>query len=266
MNPILNVATIAAKEAGEYIKEQLENISRLDVEEKGLNDFVSHVDIQAEKMIISAIRKYYPDHNITAEESGKHTTPSKFEWIIDPLDGTTNYLHKIPHFAVSIAVKENGKLMHGVVYDPIKDELFSASRGDGAKLNNFKIRVSDQQRLKNAVLATGFPYTDFSYIDAYMDSLKSFMLKTSGIRRAGSAALDLAYVACGRVDGYWELNLKTWDIAAGALIVAEAGGLATDFAGGENYLESGNIIAANPKMLRTMAKVITQTITKDLRK
>ncbi len=265
MNPILNVAIIAAKEAGEYIKEQRDNLARVEIEEKGLNDFVSYVDLQSEKMIMLAIRKYYPDHNITAEESGKHSTPSKFEWIIDPLDGTTNFLHQIPHFAISIAVKENGKLMHGVVYDPIKDEMFSASRGDGARLNNFKIRVSDQKALKNSVLATGFPYTNFDYIDPYMDSLKSFILKTAGIRRAGSAALDLAYVACGRVDGYWEFNLKEWDIAAGALIVMEAGGLSTDFAGGDNFLESGNIVAASPKMLQAMAKVIGQTVPKELR-
>ena len=266
MHPILNVATIAAKEAGEFIINELENVGQLKVEEKGRNDYVSEIDRVAEEIIIRTIRQYYPDHNILAEESGKHSTPSQFEWIIDPLDGTTNFLHELPHFAVSIAVREKGKLMHGVVFDPVKNELFSASRGDGARMNNFKIRVSGQKKLENALLATGFPYHDFSYIDAYMASLKEFMLKTAGIRRAGSASLDLAYVAAGRVDGYWEFNLKPWDIAAGALIVMEAGGLVTDFKGDDNYLTSGNIMAGNPKMLHAIAKTITKTIPEELRK
>jgi len=266
MHPILNIAIIAAKEAGEFIINELENVGQLKVEEKGRNDYVSEIDRVAEDIIIRAIRKYYPDHNILAEESGKHSTPSHFEWIIDPLDGTTNFLHELPHFAVSIAVREKGKLMHGVVFDPFKDELFSASRGDGARLNNFKIRVSGQNKLDNSLLATGFPYHDFSYIDAYMAGFKEFILKTAGLRRGGSAALDLAYVAAGRVDGYWEFNLKPWDIAAGALIVMEAGGIVTDFTGDDNYLTSGNIIAGNPKMLQAMAKIITKTTPKELRK
>jgi myo-inositol-1(or 4)-monophosphatase len=265
MHPILNIATIAAKEAGEFIINELENVGQLKVEEKGRNDYVSEIDKIAESIIIKTIRKYYPDHNILAEESGKHSTPSHFEWIIDPLDGTTNFLHQFPQFAVSIAVKEKGKLMHGVVYDPFKDELFSATRGNGAKMNDFKIRVSGQKKLENSLLATGFPYHDYSYVDAYLASFKEFMLQTSGLRRAGSAALDLAYVAAGRVDGFWELNLKPWDVAAGALIVMEAGGIVTDFMGDDNYLESGNIIAGNPKMLQEMAKVITKTIPKEIR-
>lgn len=266
MHAILNIATIAAKEAGEFIINELENVGQLKIEEKGRNDYVSEIDKEAERIIISTIRKYYPDHNILAEESGKHETPSKFEWIIDPLDGTTNFLHQLPHFAVSIAVKEKGKLMHGVIFDPFKGELFSASRGDGARLNNYKIRVSGQKQLKNSLLATGFPYHNFDYVDAYLSSFKEFMLQTSGLRRAGSAALDLAYVACGRVDGFWEFNLKPWDIAAGALIISEAGGLVTDFKGTDNFLKSGNIIAGNPKMLQAMAKIITKTVPQDLRR
>lgn len=265
MHPILNVAIIAAKEAGEFIINELENVGQLKIEEKGRNDYVSEIDKIAEQIIIKAIRKYYPDHNILAEESGKHTTTSSFEWIIDPLDGTTNFLHQLPHFSISIAVKEKGKLMHGVIFDPSKNELFSASRGNGAKLNNYKIRVSGQKKLQNSLLATGFPYHDFDYVDAYLSSFKEFMLQTSGLRRAGSAALDLAYVACGRVDGFWEFNLKPWDIAAGALIVTEAGGIVTDFTGDDNFLKSGNIIAANPKMLQNMAKVISATVPKKLR-
>lgn len=260
MHPILNIATLAAKEAGEFITNQLQHIDRLNIQEKGRNDYVSDVDKHAERIIIDTIRKYHPDHSIKAEESGHHQTDSDFEWIIDPLDGTTNFLHQFPQFAVSIAVTEKGRLMHGVVYDPLRDELFSASRGAGARLNNYRIRVSEQKTLENALMATGIPFYDFEYVDAYLDSLKQFMLSTAGIRRPGSAALDLAYVACGRVDGYWEMRLKPWDIAAGALIVMEAGGLVTDFKGGNDYLTSGNLIAANGKMLKEMAKIIGQTI------
>jgi len=265
MHPILNVANQAAKEAGQFIAAQLENINLLEIEKKGRHDYVSQVDKQAEKIIIEIVRKYYPQHNILAEESGHQQRNSEFEWIIDPLDGTTNFLHGFPQFSVSIAVTEKGKLMHGVVYDPLKDELFSASRGAGARLNNYRIRVSEQKELEDALLATGFPFHNFECLDTYMESLKTFMLQTSGLRRAGSAALDLAYVACGRVDGYWEFNLKPWDIAAGALIVQEAGGLTIDMAGGENYLKSGNMIAANPRMLKNMVKVIAQSLPESLK-
>lgn len=266
MHPILNVATLAAKEAGEFIAQQLNHIEQLNIEEKGRNDYVSEVDKHAERIIIDTIRKYYPDHSIRAEESGHHLTDSDFEWIIDPLDGTTNFLHRFPQFAVSIAVTEKGRLAHGAIYDPLRDELFSASRGAGARLNNYRIRVSEQKTLQNALLATGIPFYNFEYVDAYLESLKEFMLNTAGIRRAGSAALDLAYVACGRVDGYWELNLKPWDLAAGALIVMEAGGMVTDLVGGDKFIESGNLVAANPKMLKEMAKTISKTIPAEYRK
>jgi len=265
MHPILNIATLAAKQAGEFIADQVSQIDQLNIQEKGRHDYVSEVDKRAEKMIIDTIRKYYPDHRIQAEESGHHKTDSDFEWIIDPLDGTTNFLHQFPVFSVSIAITEKGRLSHGVIYDPLRDECFSASRGDGARMNNYRIRVSEQKTLQNALMATGIPFQQFDYVDAYLASLKQFMLNTAGIRRAGSAALDLAYVACGRVDGYWELNLKPWDIAAGALIVQEAGGLVTDFKGGNDFLKSGNIIAGNSKMLKAMAKIIGQTIPEQYR-
>ncbi|MDR9498963.1 MAG: inositol monophosphatase family protein [Hydrogenovibrio sp.] len=266
MHPILNIATQAAKDAGEFIANQLQNIDRLNIEHKGRNDYVSEVDRQAERIIIDTIHKYYPAHSILAEESGHHHKDSDIEWIIDPLDGTTNFLHQFPQFAVSIAVTEKGKLMHGVIYDPLRDELFSASRGQGARVNNYRIRVSNQNTLADALMATGIPYYNFDYVDAYLESFKEFMISTAGIRRPGSAALDLAYVASGRVDGYWELNLKPWDIAAGALIVQEAGGMITDFMGGDGYLQSGNIIAANPKMLKEMASVIGRTIPEEFRR
>ena len=266
MHPILNVATEAARSAGEYILQQAQNLDRLTVEKKGRNDYVSQVDFTAEKIIIETIRKYYPDHNLRAEETGRHQTPSKFEWIIDPLDGTTNFLHGFPHYAVSIAVLEKGKLMHAAIYDPNRDEMFSATRGNGARLNKFRLRVSEQKTLKDALLATGIPYTQFDFMEDYLQSFRHFMTHTAGLRRAGSAALDLAYVACGRVDGYWEFNLKPWDIAAGALIVKEAGGLVTDFKGGEDFLTSGNILTANPKLYKEMAQVIGHTISETFRK
>lgn len=265
MHPILNVATLAAKEAGEFIVSHLENVKELHIEQKQRNDFVSEVDQHAERIIIDTIRKYYPKHSILAEEGQGQQNNSDFEWIIDPLDGTTNFLHQFPQFAVSIAVTEKGRLMHGVIYDPLKDELFSASRGDGARLNNFRIRASEQKTLDNALLATGFPYYQFDYMEAYLETFKQFMLKTAGIRRAGSAALDLAYVAAGRVDGYWEVNLKPWDIAAGALIAQEAGALVIDTAGTENFLKNGNVIAANPKLMKEMVQIIKRSFPKDFK-
>lgn len=266
MHPILNVAMIAAREAGEIILRNLDNIDRLNIEEKTKNNFVSEVDRLAEQAIIKAIHKYYPHHGILAEESGQQNPKSDIEWIIDPLDGTTNFLHQFPQFSVSIAVREKGKLMHGVVFDPVRDEMFHATRGSGARLNNRRIRVTEQKNLKHALLATGFPYYEFDYIDSYLASFKSFMVSTAGIRRAGSAALDLAYVAAGRVDGYWEFNLKPWDIAAGILLVQEAGGMCTDFAGTDKMLESGNVLACTPKLMKDMARTLADTIPSELRK
>ncbi|HHS99393.1 MAG TPA: inositol monophosphatase [Thiomicrospira sp.] len=269
MHPLLNIATQAARAAGGNILHHLDRIDQLNIEHKGKNDYVSEVDKEAENTIIETIKKYYPEHDIFAEESGAQQskkTKSEVRWIIDPLDGTTNFLHQFPQFCVSIAIEVKGKLQHAAIFDPVRDEMFTATRGSGAFLNNRRLRVSEQKTLDNSLLATGFPYHDFSYLDAYMDSLKAFMINTAGIRRAGSAALDLAYVACGRVDGYWEFNLKPWDIAAGALIVKEAGGLSTDFTGGENFLESGNIIAANPKLYKEMAQTIGKTVPSELRR
>ncbi|MDA3808207.1 MAG: inositol monophosphatase family protein [Thiomicrorhabdus sp.] len=272
MHPLLNIATLAARAAGGNIMHHYSRIDQLNVEQKGKNDYVSEVDREAENTIIQTIKKYYPEHHIMAEESGTKKGKkgirgvSDVEWIIDPLDGTTNFLHQFPQFCVSIAIREKGKIMHAVIFDPVRDEMFTATRGRGAFLNNHRIRVSQQLTLENSLLATGFPYKDFSYMDSYMKSLTAFMTSTSGIRRAGSAALDLAYVACGRVDGYWEFNLKPWDIAAGSLLVLESGGLATDFTGGENFLESGNIMAANPKLFKEMAQTIAKTIPTELRR
>lgn len=256
MHPMLNVAIRAAERAGTLIARRLQQRDHLTIETKSPNDFVSEVDRQAEEDIIQTILKFYPNHTILGEESGYRGNHQDYEWVIDPLDGTTNFLHGLPQFSVSIAVLYRGKLAHAVIYDPMRQELFSASRGGGAQLNNRRIRVTPQRTLDNALLATGFPFRDFSYLDTYMDTFKAFVTQTAGVRRAGSAALDLAWVAAGRVDGFWEFNLSPWDIAAGALIVQEAGGVACDFAGGENFLNSGNIVAANPKLLAQMMKTL----------
>lgn len=247
-HPLLNIAVQAARNAGKLIARSLDHLEAGDITQKQRNDFATRVDVAAEEEIIAVIREAYPEHAILAEESGEHKTNSEVQWIIDPLDGTTNFIHGIPHFAVSIAVKVKHQLDVGMIFDPIKNELFVAARGRGAMLNNRKIRVSSCQNLDAALLVTGLPFRDDQPYEKYMDIFKELMPKISGFRRFGSAALDLAYVAAGRFDGYFELGMKPWDIAAGALIVKEAGGLVTDTDGKEEFLKSGNILAANFKM------------------
>jgi myo-inositol-1(or 4)-monophosphatase len=255
MHPYLNTAVKAARTAGSLIQRHTDRLDALKVENKQRNDFVSEVDRQAEESIIRTLHKAYPDHAILAEESG-HRGDSEYEWIIDPLDGTTNFLHGIPHYAVSIALRYRDRIEHGVVYDSAKDEMFSASRGAGATLNNRRIRVSPRTSLEGALLGTGIPFRDDQDIDNYMGSLHAFLGPIAGIRRAGAAALDLAYVAAGRLDGYWEAGLHPWDLAAGTLLVREAGGLVTDFEGADGYLGSGNVIASTPKLLKPMLTTV----------
>jgi myo-inositol-1(or 4)-monophosphatase len=257
---MLNIAVRAARAAGDIIVRNMDRLDRLKVVTKQNNDFVSNVDHMAEQAIIATLKHAYPDHGILAEESGTQSESSEFQWIIDPLDGTTNYLHGFPQFAVSIALKHKNRLEVGVIYDPVSQELFTAMRGDGAKLNDKKIRVSNQKGLNNALLGTGFPYYDQSYLDTYLETMKALMQKTAGIRRPGSAALDLAWLAAGRIDGFWEFNLKAWDIAAGALIVREAGGIVSDFQNKDGYLQSGDIIAAAPKVFPDMLKIIQEKV------
>lgn len=257
MHPMLNMAIKAAHEAGDIIARSADRIDQLQIENKDKNDFVSEIDRAAEDTIIGILKKAYPDHSFIGEESGKTEGTSKeYEWIIDPLDGTTNFLYGIPHFAVSIALKKNGKLDQAVIYEPMRDELFHASRGGGAFLNSRRIRVSKRLSLENALLATGVPYRpdQAEIIDTYQQTMKALMLNTAGIRRAGSASLDLAYVAAGRYDGFWEFGLHEWDIAAGVLLVQEAGGLVGDMQGGEDHMKSGDIVAANPKVFKDMLK------------
>jgi myo-inositol-1(or 4)-monophosphatase len=253
---MLNIAVRAARNAGDIIVRHLNHLDRLTIASKERNDFVSEVDRQAEDEIIAIIRKAYPHHAVLAEESGLHEGKDDFQWIIDPLDGTTNFLHGFPQFSVSIAVKHKGRLDQAVVYDPMRQELFTASRGSGAYLDNRRIRVSKQNTLTGALLGTGFPYKDQQHLDAYLEMFKALIVDTAGIRRPGSAALDLAYVAAGRFDGFWEIGLNAWDMAAGVLLVREAGGLVGDVSGGHDFLQTGNIVAAAPKLFPLMLREI----------
>ena len=257
MHPMLNIAVRAARTAGKVIVRSMEQLDKVEIESKGTNDFVTSVDISSEEAIIETIRKSYPNHTIIGEESGLlKGSDDDYQWIIDPLDGTANFIKGIPHFAVSIALKVKGKLDQAVIFDPIRGELFSASRGKGAQLNGFRIRVKQPKELNGAILATGFPFKQKQHLNAYMEIFKSLFIKTADMRRAGSAALDLAYVAAGRVDGFFEIGLKPWDTAAGELMVIEAGGLVTDFVGGHNQMNSGNIVAASPRLLKEILKDI----------
>lgn len=253
---MVNIAVRAARAAGNIIVRNMDRIDRLTIATKSSNDFVSEVDQRAEAAIIEVLKQSYPDHGIYAEESGRQDEKAEYQWIIDPLDGTTNYLHGFPQFSVSIALRHKARLEAAVIYDPMSQELFTAARGEGAQMNEKRIRVSGRKGLKGALLGTGFPYTDQSYIDTYLATMKALMAPTAGIRRPGSAALDLAWLAAGRTDGFWEFNLNAWDIAAGALIVREAGGIVADFCGRDGYLESGDIIAASPKVFPEMLKII----------
>ncbi len=243
MHPMLNIAIRAARNAGSLIMRSLQHVEHLEVTTKGRNDYVSDVDHLVEQEIINVIKKAYPEHAIMAEESG-NSGNSDTVWIIDPLDGTTNYLHGFPHYCVSIAVKVKGRVEHAVVYDPQRDELFTASRGEGARLNDRRLRVTKRRELKGALVATGFPFKYPQHHDKFMASFNALFPLVSDVRRAGSAALDLAYVAAGRLDGYWEIGLQDWDLAAGLLLVEEAGGLVTDFAGQDELFNKGNVVAA----------------------
>ncbi len=268
--PIVNIALGAARAAGRVIEQALVRADPLVVESKGQNDFVTAVDRAAEAAIIEAIRKAYPKHAIITEESGRleGAANTDTEWIIDPLDGTTNFIHGFPQFAVSIGVQVNGRLEHAVVYDPMRKEEFTASRGRGAQLNGRRLRVSNRATLDGALIGTGFPFRkeQMPHIDAYLAMFKDLAMQTAGIRRPGAAALDLAYVAAGRLDGFWEFGLKPWDMAAGCLLITEAGGLVSDFGGGENHLDRGHIVGGNPKVLKALLKTIAPHVPEGWRK
>ena len=256
MLPMLSIAVRAARRAGSIIN-RAALAGGLKVTSKRANDFVTEVDRASEAAVIEIIRKSYPEHAILGEESGlSGSADAEFRWIIDPLDGTTNFIHGFPQYAVSIGVQQNGSLAHGVVYDPTRDELFTASKGGGAFLNDRRIRVSKCDKLGDALVGTGFPFKELSRVDLYMKQLRQMMENSSGVRRAGSAALDLAYVACGRLDAFWELGLSPWDIAAGALLIQEAGGLVGDLKGDQGFLESGDVAGSAPKIFTPLLQTL----------
>lgn len=260
MHPLLNIAMKAARRAGTLISRAARDGSALEVRAKHANDFVTQVDKAAEAAIIEVIRKAHPDHAILAEESGHLPSASaEYRWVIDPLDGTTNFIHGFPQYCVSIGVQHRGITSHAVVYDPTKNELFTASRGRGAYLDDRRIRVSRCLQLGDALIGTGFPFKEFSRIERYLAQLRFLMSSSAGVRRAGAAALDLAYVAAGRLDGFWEMGLSAWDMAAGALLIQEAGGLVGDLEGEQTYLESGEICAATPKVFPQLLRALKAT-------
>jgi myo-inositol-1(or 4)-monophosphatase len=266
MHPTVNIAVRAARAAGDVILRYHNQIDLLTIENKAANDFVSEVDKAAESAIINEIKKVFPQHSILAEESGEIVGDSEYQWIIDPLDGTTNYLHSFPQYAVSLALYEKNVAAHAVVYDPFKEELFYASKGEGAYLNDERIRVTKTRGLENALVGTGFPFKHPQHLDCYLDTFKAIHPQVAGIRRAGSAALDLAYVAAGRLDGFWEIGLNNWDMAAGALLVKEAGGFIGDFSGRDQYLETGNVVAGNGEAYKAILKTIHPHLTPDLQR
>ncbi len=259
MHPMLNTAVKAARDAAEIIQFGARNLDRLSIDSKGPGDFVTEIDRRAEETIVDTLLGAYPNHGIIAEEGSGNTrgnSQSDHIWIIDPLDGTTNFLHGLPTYCVSIALQVEGKLTQAVIYDPNRNDLFTSSRGAGAFMNNRRIRVSKTLKLRDALIGTGFPFRDGAAFDEYVIQFKKLMPKTAGLRRPGSAALDLAYVAAGFYDGFWEMKLSPWDMAAGALLIMEAGGLVTGIDGEDSYMDSGAIVAATPKIFPELLKIL----------
>ncbi len=256
MHPMLNIAVRAARRAGSIINRAALGGDALEVQSKRVNDYVTQVDRAAEEAIIDIVRKAYPDHGFLAEESGATSQDAEYRWIIDPIDGTTNFIHGFPQYCVSIGIEHRGALTHAVVYDPVKNELFTASKGRGAFLNDRRVRVSKCLRLQDALVGTGFPFKEVGRLDLYTRQLTKFMQTSAGVRRAGAAALDLAYVACGRLDAFWELGLSPWDMAAGTLLIQESGGLIGDLQGEAGFMESGDVCAATPKIFPALLEAL----------
>ncbi len=267
MHPMLNIAVKAARRAGAVINRASRNLDALAVREKAANDYVSEVDKEAEQAIIRTLLEAYPKHSILAEESGELNTdkPSDYQWIIDPLDGTTNFVHGFPQYAVSIALAHKGVVTQAVIYDPCNNDLFTATKGAGAYLNDTRLRVSKRLQLKGALIGTSFPFKEHHHLDAYLAMLRTVMETSSGVRRAGSSALDLAYVAASRLDAVWEMGLAPWDIAAGSLLVTEAGGVVTDLQGKDQFLKSGNVVASNVKLLSALLQQLAPHLTPALK-
>ena len=268
MHPALNIIIKAARRASQIINRASLDLDHLQVTTKRQSDFVTEVDRKAEAAIIEVLREAYPEYGILAEESGQtagSANGSEYQWIIDPLDGTTNFIHGFPQYAVSIALAHRGQVTQAVVYDTVRNEMFTASKGGGAFLNEKRIRVSKRAKLDEALIGTGFPYRSFKHIDPYLAIFRDLAQKTAGMRRPGAASLDLAYVAAGRLDGFWEFGLSPWDMAAGALLITEAGGLVGDVIGEPNYLASGNFVGGNPKVFAQLLQVIDPHLTPALK-
>lgn len=258
MNPFLQTAYKAALAAGQILMDNFGKVKADEIRKKAATDFISFVDETSEKKIIEIIHSDFPDHGILAEESGSNKQKSSYRWIIDPLDGTTNYLHSIPIFAVSIALEFKGEIICGVVYNPLVNEMFWAEKGGGAFLNDLAISVSGTKSLSESFIATGFPFKIKHLLKKYLKVFEAVFRESIGARRIGAAAIDLAYVACGRFDGFWEIGLNPWDIAAGIIIIEEAGGTVTDFWGTKNYMNSSYMIASNSKIHNEMAEIIRE--------
>ena len=260
MHPMINTAVKAARRAATIINRASIELDQLRVGRKGPNDFVTEVDQAAEQAIVDVLRAAYPDHAILAEESGASSNlrdENENVWIIDPLDGTTNFIHGFPQYAISIALQQRGQITQAVIYDPTRNELFTATKGAGAFMNDKRLRVAKRDKLADALIGTGFPYSDLSALDEYVKMFHVMTQKSAGLRRPGAAALDLAYVAAGRLDGFFEKNLKPWDMAAGALLVSEAGGIIANFSGEADYLYKGDVIAGSPKIFAQMLNVLS---------
>src|SRR3989304_7011222 len=255
MHPMLTAGVKGARGAGVIINRAAQDIDALTVSTKRHNDFVTEVDHAAEQAVVQILLKAFPDHAILAEESGAQGK-SDYVWIIDPLDGTTNFIHGFPQYCVSIGLRHKGTVTQAVIYDPGRNELYTATRGHGAYLHDRRMRVSKRRQLDGALIGTGFPFREVAHIGEYMLILQKVMGQTAGVRRAGSAALDLAYVAAGRLDGFWETGLAPWDMAAGSLLIQEAGGLVADLEGESDYLQSGRIVAGSPKIFAQLLQTI----------
>lgn len=256
MSGIINIATKAAYTAGNVIQQASRNLANIQIEKKGPNDYVTDLDRKSEQIIVDMIKKNFPNHNILSEEMGEENNNSDCTWIIDPIDGTTNFMHGHPQYCISIAFKQANKVTHAVIFDPNRNDLYKAEIGKGSYLNDRRLRVTTSSYLENALIATGFPSHNLDILDKYLAIFRDMLINTAGHRRCGSAALDMAFVAAGYLDGFWEFNLKPWDFAAGYLLVKEAGGAVTDFANTQNFWQNGNIVAANPKILTELLKII----------
>lgn len=257
MHPMLNIAIQAARNAARIIVRFVDRLDMISTNEKNRNNFITQVDKLSEEEIIYTIRKAYPNHTIFSEEMRNQQYDNDYTWIVDPIDGTTNFIHGFPQFAISIALKYRETLEIGLIYDPLRQELFTASRGSGAQINNRKIRVSSSRKLIYSLIGTSFPFKKKELFPTYIKTFKDVLLQSSGIRRAGATALDLAYIAAGRLDGFWAMSLQPWDTAAGILLITEAGGLVSDFTGGKEYIKNGNIIAGNPRIHKLLLEIVS---------